>query len=563
VHSSRWCLSLAVLALALFAACSRKPQPALELPAQESKSSREPSGFIPSAAQRERFLAAGKEPTLRELSKTDYWLHYKMMQVTGLEKALGGEQQAVDALQAIGNAYERQLRSAEQELPRMLPAAFTGEGMATGFVGMGMGSFVGMITGGMTSAMVTDMSDERLAELSQAGPIKKDGPGGSWEMTVGPDGSLTHALEFDVNKDGVNGKVTMRMSMTACPDADGKVSIEIDVNSQMSMTNKPGSGGFVQTKFKYERFLDDDARLIDSLDGGASDLDIRIGGYENFQSQSARIRVGHERGGNAYLTSLDEQGFSIFRLEEVQRTQELIRAAELLQTLMAEMMLRGIGSQNGSPWESGRCIDLRVTNTPAKRNGIKPNTAFDLEVMPRTKPDGLPAGGTVTATLSGGARLQPSGGKQRADAKYGYAGPEKKDEIASIEFESRSKRGVGRATLSFDTKAQRAYRAQGGADEFQGTGDICDLTKTFTISGSGVTVTFEPSSSSGGTYHYTGNMSGFAVFGNGTYRVQFQGEAAVAIEATGPGTVKTPRGAVSRVGTETYPLTPIASDSCS
>ena len=86
------------------------------------------------------------------------------------------------------------------------------------------------------------------------------------------------------------------------------------------------------------------------------------------------------------------------------------------------------------------------------------------------KSDGAAAGGTVTATLNGGASLQPASGKVKADAKYGYTGPEKKNETASIDFESRSKRGVGKASLAFDTKSGRPYSMEGGAGDFHGVG---------------------------------------------------------------------------------------------
>jgi hypothetical protein len=135
---------------------------------------------------------------------------------------------------------------------------------------------------------------------------------------------------------------------------------------------------------------------------------------------------------------------------------------------MAEVMLRGM--TGGSPWEGGRCIDLKVTSDPARRKGVRPSTAFDLEAKPRAKEGGATVGGTVTATLSGGSSLQPAGGKVEVDAKYGYTGPEKKEESASITFESRSKRGVGKATLDFDTKALRAYHMEGGAGDFHGVG---------------------------------------------------------------------------------------------
>ncbi len=74
------------------------------------------------------------------------------MQATGMDKELGGEAQAIEALQALGNAYERKIRAAELELPKIIPVAFTGEGMQSGLLGMGLGSFVGLITGSMVRA---------------------------------------------------------------------------------------------------------------------------------------------------------------------------------------------------------------------------------------------------------------------------------------------------------------------------------------------------------------------------------------------------------------------------
>lgn len=288
-----------------------------------------------------------------------------------------------------------------------------------------------------------------------------------------------------------------------------------------------------------------------------------MGGYENFESQSVDITTGHERGGKVLFENHGERGFSIFRPEEVERTRALLEATEVLQTIMAEAMLRGIGIGTGStpPWEGGRCIDLQLTSSPSKRKGVQPGTRFDVEGKPRARADGSSAGGAVTATLTGGSSLQPPSGKVKADAKYAYVGPEEKEKTASIAFESRSRRGVGRGTLEFDTRLGRAYRIEGGADEFHGTGVVCDLARQFVVTGSGVTVTFEPGSDRGGTYNYTGSMSGFRVYGNGTYTVRTDGDEAVGITATGPGSVATPMGVQTATDTEQYTLTPLA-DGC-
>jgi hypothetical protein len=556
---------VAVIASVLvLVACARqedKPIASAAEPAAPAPA-RPHADFIPTQAQVDRFLAEGPDPTLRKISVADYWLHYKLMQATGIEKELGGEAQAIAALKALGEAYERKLRIAEVDVPKMIPTAFTGEGMGSGFVGMGMGSFVGFVTGGMTSGAISRMSDKELADLSAAGAIKHEGGGGTAELQIGKDGSLSQSMEFDVNEHGLNGKVKMKIKMGACPDADGKVTVDIEVDSQMSVSGKPGTGGHVQTKFKYERYLDDDAHLIDTGDGGASNLRVRMGGYENFESQSVDLTVGHERGGKPIFEHHDEHGFSIFRPEEVERTQELLRATELLQTLMAEVMLRGGMGSGGSPWESGRCIDLKVSSDPGKRKGVRPSTAFDLEAKPRAKEGGATVGGTVTATLNGGSSLQPASGKEKVDAKYGYTGPEKKDEVASVAFEARSKRGVGRATLDFDTKTGRPYSMEGGAGDFHGVGQVCDLEQPFTVEGGGNTVRFAPSSREGGKYTYSGNMAGFGVHGYGTYTVKYADDVAVSITAKGPGTVETPRGPQTGEGTEQYTLTPLGETDC-
>ena len=171
----------------------------------------------------DRVLAEGPEPTLQKLRPVDYWLHYKLMQATGVERELGGEAQAIAALQALGDAYERKLRGAEADLPKLVPAAFTGEGMDSGFTGMGLGGFVGLMTGGMLSGAVSSMSDKDLAELVKQGPIKFGRNDGNSAVEFGKDGSLSQSMEFEVNENGLNGKVRIKTRMDACPDPQGRV----------------------------------------------------------------------------------------------------------------------------------------------------------------------------------------------------------------------------------------------------------------------------------------------------------------------------------------------------
>jgi hypothetical protein len=565
-----WRVATVVLAAgAVLCGCDPASQPK-DAPAVEPAAAAPQSARIPTQAQLDQYRAEGPDPTLRKIASIDYWLNYKLLEATGAVKELGGEEAAVNGLKAIGDAYERRLRVAEVEMPKML-RVMSGEGITSGFTGMTIGSFLSTVTSGMLSGAVSNMSDAELSARSKAGPMKyggKPGDNGMAEMELGSDGSLRQTIEFTVEEQGLSGKVRTNVRMDGCPNADGRVAIDVEVDSQMSVSGKPATGGYLHTNFHYERYLDDDAHFSKTDDASASSLRIRLGGHENSRSQSTDVTIGYDRAGQSFLSEKDTQGFGLFGNEDKDRAIKLIKDTQLLQTLMAEASLRGLGSKAGPPWEGGHCIDLKVMSDPAKRSHVRPNTAFDLEAIPRVKSDGTPAGGNVVATLTGGSHLQPAGMKVKADAKFEYAGPAEKNETAGIYFESRSKRGVGKATLDFDTKAGQHYQMSGGARELHFSGMVCNVEETFYLHSdtplTEVDIRFEPASRERGKYSYSGNMSGFddkgkkytfRVHGKGKYELRFDGDVAVSVAAEGLGTVETPYGPQDGYGREKYLMT--------
>lgn len=516
-----------------------------------------PNPLAPTSAQRDAFVAQDPDVAIRQLARADYALHYALMRGTGIEQALGGKPQALAALQALGDQYERQARGLRADLPTLVPASLAGDGMNSGFAGLGIGGFVGMVGGGMVSSAVSGMSDEQLAELVKQGPIKlgdKGEAGNKFDLQFHEDGSVTQDTEFNGKVgDGLTGKIKMKVKMDACPDPEGKLTLNLTIDSTMAVDGQPGVGGSVHSEFRYERYLNDDAQLMPD-DGTGAHMYLDAGGHGGGAKQSFQVTMGYGRGGSNPINDVDGQGYSIFRMDEVRAAGDLMRQTFVYQQLLAEMMLRGSGK--GGAWESGRCVTLKPTASPGKRKGARPNTAYDIEAAPRAKSDGAPTGGTVRATLDGASRLQPQG-KVQADATFAYGNPEKKDESATITFEARSKRGVGRATLEFDTKRTQAYLAEGGLDDFHGVGVICDLSQTFTISGGGNTVTFTPTGDKSGTYTYAGNMGGVGVSGNGTWSAVAD-ENGGTLKGTGNGCVRTPFGTRCGSGTEVYTLKPMA-----
>ncbi len=106
---------------------------------------------------------------------------------------------------------------------------------------------------------------------------------------------------------------------------------------------------------------------------------------------------------------------------------------------------------------------------------------------------------------------------------------------------------------------QPAYRMSGGADELVVDAVVCDITKPFTVKGSGITLDFTPNAADpkgGGTYSYRGDFKKFSVSGTGTYTLKLTDKGGGSIVAKGKGQATGPLGTFSSGGTENYDLTP-------
>ncbi|MCX6431260.1 MAG: hypothetical protein NTX29_00225 [Actinobacteria bacterium] len=216
-------------------------------------------------------------------------------------------------------------------------------------------------------------------------------------------------------------------------------------------------------------------------------------------------------------------------------------------------------------WESGRCVALEPTTSPSKRTGLKPSAALTITAAPRSKIDGSPVGGSVTATLSGGSSVDPAGSKVPADATFAYVAPGEKDKSATVSLEARSKRGVAKAEVAFDTKAG-GYALEGSIPTAPGgtriTGKTCDVTKPFTAESSGDmvgTITFTPTSDVAGTLTFTGRVGNapLKITGKGKYTVNVPaGADSGTLDWKWSVTTYTPLGSRTGSGPVTLSMTP-------
>lgn len=483
------------LALLVLAACS---------PQQDGQAPGKPAADSPIAAANAEFArlqAQGTDATAREITKLEYALTRRLMKAGGLDAALGGEAKADSALTALFVDYERKARALQTELPKAFAPANEGGGG-------GMGGAEGW--GGAAASSVLGGSQAETAARAWENGVDRGETTGHAEANIGGDhvsvdwtgDSATMTSEVEGNiPGGLKGKVKTTVSLKTCPNAEGKVVAEFESNSSVAAG---GASADSRVKSKVTAFVDDDANLIDDKLDTQSSAQQSTSGGAHVDANDDLSTVTGAAGGK---TNAMSGGATEADGKMAQGMASMGRYAARQAILAAQ-----------KAWQSGKCVKLEVRSDPAKRKGAKPNTAYTLFAEPRAISDGQPTGGTVKATLNGGNRLNPTG-KVKADAKFDYANPEQKEQSATIDFEARSKHGVGKATLEFDTK-KGGYRIALDNGESITT---CDITKPFSgkIGGGMITLNFTPSGDKGGSmaFHFA-NARGMA---DTTYRYTLSG----------------------------------------
>ncbi len=504
-----------------------------------------PPEFDPATGDGYEELVAGfaelsPEQQLDELAAHDAVVERE--QWTGeLEDELGGPEATDEVFAGLVAQLQDSVGVAQADDTPYTLASYT-----TSNVGEASGA--GMFAGMLFSSL---MSEAGIAatQYGATGDVVKDfGEHGNLTVSAGEDGVVTTGYEVSTTYKGVKMTIVVGNSMNPCPDENGVV--DASGKYQINVEGPNGAGSSTQIDLEMTIQVDDDAKIASSdytyeatymkrpqaADAAIFDL----------TTESLSFRAGSKGGWER--TDLSIAGFwsKTFETE-----------AAFMSALQAAWVASSLEKAAARGWQDGRCISLTASYS-AGPTGLKPNSEVTITAKPVAKKDGKPAGGTVTAELTGGAEsVTPSGTKVKADAKFTYTAPDKKDQTGTVHFESRSKRGVGKLDATLDTKDLRAYSAVGGGGDFQGSGIVCDITKPFTISGSGVTMQFTPTGVAGGTYSYSGSISGFAVSGGESYEVTSVDGVATSIRGYGVGSVETPIGTQSGYGEENYTLTPL------
>jgi hypothetical protein len=407
--------------------------------------------------------------------------------VSGLEDALGGPE-ATDA--ALSEAWTpiieqaRAIEGAPMSFGLMkaspAPAPNIGEGLFGGLMVAILGS----------EAVVSASNDLKVGE--------KPKPRVADDMTLEATlerGTLSMDTTHTSSK-GVTTKLKVKIMVLPCPDTSGKfqATAKIDVSATAGSVGQTGT-----LDVTLDGQVDDNAALVSSDVGYRMQWADFAGGKGQFIDVSGGYTDGAFNG-----VSVNRAGGNV--------TADLVRSAVLMGALLALMVGQKLGDAAKAGWESGRCVQLDPTASPGPK-GMEPSSTSTITAAPRSKIDGGPVGGTVSASLTaGGVSVDPNASPVPADATMTYVAPDQPNQSGTVSLEARSKRGVAKAQIVFETGGA-AYLIVGGLQDWQVSQVVCDVMKPFELTSS--IGSMQLSGGLSGTYdfkgmfnsHYTGTYS--------------------------------------------------------
>lgn len=474
-------------------------------------------------------LALPEDQQLAVLGDLSLRAELEIATTSGLETAIGSRASTEAALRGAWAQIGTQVAAVDPSAPlepatppaglRRVAAPSAG---AVGALGIMMGFFGLAATADAIVSAANNMSPDAYEEHPSDGSLIT----GALEQS-------SIELEFNGKQDGVDVAFKASAVVHPCPTADGSFDIEASIDTK---TSKGGVGQNATIDLKINGHTDDDAKIADvNIDNHTqwADFGGGQGQFIDFTFSGA--------------TGLDK--FALTRTGGIV-TKDFVSMSVVIAAAFGSMLATKYIEASEKAWSSGRCVKLEPTASPGPK-GLKPSATSEITAAPRSKIDGGPVGGTVTAALTaGGASVEPVSTKVPADATFNYLAPDEPNKSGTVSLEARSKRGVAKADITLDTAAQNAYIVVGGLEDFQVNQTVCDIMGPFELVSPGV-ATMNLSGGLSGTYSATG-----------VFNLSYTGEYTIDLP-NGPGQPGTMTGSgggsianQAGSGTETYTLTP-------
>ena len=452
--------------------------------------------------------------------------------ISGLEAAVGDAPSTEEALVGASSQVQTQIEEAGAAAIAESPVSGLRHGFASPQATPSSGTVAatGLFLGYMALSTFAKVATEGTNTIKPGEDAYREGNG----MTIGANLELVALeLKYTGKEKDVDVEFVATTTIHPCPAADGAFAAEATIDVKAS---KNGGGQNATIELKITGTVDDNAEIASQNVENHTQWSDYGGGKGQFVDFTYSGPNGVEHG------TTNRTGGTV--------TNEFMQLSGTMSSLIGLMIAAQVIDATEQGWKSGRCVELKATPS-AGPDGLSPSEVVNVLAEPRSKIDGAPTGGNVTATLSaGGASVEPNGSPIPADANSTYTAPDEMDKTGTVSYESRSRRGVGKASITFSTSKPAAYQVAGGLQDWQVNQVVCDVMKPFTLESPGI-----------GTAEFSGGLSGSYTV-SGIFDMHYEGTYLITLEngLGSPGTmVATSGGSIASEagsGSENYVLTP-------
>lgn len=388
--------------------------------------------------------------------------------VSGLQDAVGGEQATADAIDGAWARVAEQVDAVDPTVPlapAAKPAGFAQRGHLPAAASPSAAT-VGALGVMMATMAIAAMADPAVSSSNDFTPDQYGERNSEGLSIAAGIESAAMQIEYEGKEQGVSVKFKTTAVVQACPDSAGAFTIDAAVDLQ---TSKGTAGQNITIDLKINGQVGDDANLV----GTETETHTQ---WADFGGAEAGQFIDH----TSTRSSDESSAFTVNRTGG-NLTNSFISMSVLLSTLYAVQVGDGLVAAAQKAWQSGRCVRLDATPS-AGPTGLQPGETVTVLTAPRSKLDGMQTGGAITALLSAGEKsIDPSSTPLDADAEFTYTAPDEEGKGGTVSFESRSKRGVGKATIDFSTAASPVVTVAGALNyNLTGMAGTANLAVTMT-----------------------------------------------------------------------------------
>lgn len=332
-------------------------------------------------------------------------------------------------------------------------------------------------------------SAEQTRTTTDEVPAEDGMPAGTRTVTVttrveGSGARRTVFTEFKISErrgdSGLNLRGKLIASVEVCPDADGVVPFEIDLQASGDnhFVNVVGTGGFsmnLSAKCSGKGTVNDSAVLTGYRKQIDGDYTIRggenLGGKSVGSDQTARTRTATDGrftvGSTVTVTSETRAsaglvvGIGDTRIDSGAvggsgNDKATLAVAAMMDSIVDDAVRTLLQSAQNA-WRGGECVEVVVAaplQDGGKPNRTRPGEAKEIEARVRHRFEGAELPLPIEATLAGKDKLADPRRVERAPGRFAYtAGKDEKD-WGRVDLKTVSRRGIGENSVDFRSRAE-------------------------------------------------------------------------------------------------------------